>query len=133
MDQFQANLRALDRHTPPSGAEEAAEGLAGLAGTPVPYPENRIWAAAVRAWDPSAAASAEAGPVPDIPAAPMERVDSCRGLRPGAAVQARGPRGAVAFEGTVEEVFPAQNLFWAVSANGNRRIIELDEYDVYTG
>ncbi|MGT2464239.1 hypothetical protein [Sinomonas atrocyanea] len=60
-------------------------------------------------------------------------MESCLDLRPGAAIQARGPRGAIAFEGTVEEIFPAQNLFWAVSVQGNRRIIELDEYDVYTG
>jgi hypothetical protein len=58
-------------------------------------------------------------------------VDSCQGLQAGTAIEARGPRGVVAFEGTVEDTAPAHRLFWAVSRQGHRKIIDLDEYEVY--
>jgi hypothetical protein len=57
-------------------------------------------------------------------------VASCRDLDAGAEVEAR-VRGQKHFEGQVTETHPKMRLFWAVDSLGARRLIELDEYEVY--
>ncbi|WP_415853266.1 hypothetical protein [Sinomonas sp. G460-2] len=39
--------------------------------------------------------------------------------------------GVVHFTGLVDEIMPEFRLFWAVSRFGERRIIDLGEYEVY--
>ena len=57
-------------------------------------------------------------------------VRSCHELDPGSVVEAR-VRGEKHFEGQVTETHPKMRLFWAVDQVGVRRLIELDEYEVY--
>lgn len=59
-----------------------------------------------------------------------ELVRSCHELEAGAEIEAR-IRGERRFKGTVAETHPKMRLFWAVDHVGVRRIIELDEYEVF--
>lgn len=59
-----------------------------------------------------------------------ELVRSCHELEAGAEIEAR-VRGEKHFEGRVDETHPKLRLFWAVDEVGVRRLIELDEYEVY--
>lgn len=57
-----------------------------------------------------------------------ERVRSCRELASG--LEAR-IKGVTHIEGSVTEIMPKMRLFWVVSPSGVRRIVELDEYEIY--
>ena len=59
-----------------------------------------------------------------------ERVRSCHELEAGAVIEVRW-RGEKHFEGQVDVTHPRMGLFWAVDEVGVRRLIELDEYEVY--
>lgn len=58
------------------------------------------------------------------------RVETCIQVSPGDLVEARvGPTPHV--QGQVVDVQPTLELFWVVSHDGTRRIVELSEFDVY--
>jgi hypothetical protein len=59
-----------------------------------------------------------------------KRVETCHQLDAGTLIEAR-VKGQSMFEGKVVETLPTMRLFWAVSPGGTRKIIELDEYEVY--
>lgn len=58
------------------------------------------------------------------------KVKSCDELTPHRPIEARRD-GVLHFAGRVTETMPAHHLFWAVSELGERRIVDLSEYDVY--
>lgn len=58
------------------------------------------------------------------------RVTSCRELELRCAVEVRR-EGTVLFAGQVTDLMPDLELFWAVSGLGERRIVTLDEGDIY--
>ena len=58
------------------------------------------------------------------------RVRSCYELEAGAEIEAR-VGGEKHFEGQVTETHSKLRLFWAVDGVGVRRLIELDEFEVY--
>ena len=56
-------------------------------------------------------------------------IESCEELEPGDRIQARRG-GAVHFSGRVTELMPQFDLFWATDDQGERRIVEFQEYSV---
>jgi hypothetical protein len=70
--------------------------------------------------------SAETPPAPPA----IERITECWELRPGMEIETR-VGGVRRFAGQVVDTHPAMGLFWAVSHVGERRLIELGEYEVY--
>lgn len=66
-----------------------------------------------------------------MPAPPaIEHVAEVWELRPGMEIETR-VNGVRQFAGQVVDTHPTMGLFWAVSPVGERRLIELDEYEVY--
>lgn len=58
------------------------------------------------------------------------RIESCIQVSQGDLVEARvGPTPHV--QGQVVDVQPRMELFWVVSQDGTRRIVELSEFEVY--
>jgi len=58
------------------------------------------------------------------------RIETCRQLSRGDLVEARiGSTSHI--RGEVVDVQPSMELFWVVSRDGNRRIVELSEFEVY--
>lgn len=60
----------------------------------------------------------------------IERVTEGWEVRPGMDIEAR-IGGVRRFAGQVVDTHPGMGLFWAVSEVGERRLIELEEYEVY--
>lgn len=56
-------------------------------------------------------------------------VESCDDLEPNDRIEARRGR-AVYFAGRVTELMPPFDLFWATDDQGERRIVEFQEYSV---
>ncbi|MEW1811954.1 hypothetical protein AB0284_14750 [Pseudarthrobacter phenanthrenivorans] len=56
-------------------------------------------------------------------------VSSCRDLEAGDEIRATAA-GGLGYSGTVLVVFPAMELFWIMTDEGERRIIELSEFNV---
>lgn len=67
-------------------------------------------------------------PVP--PVTSDNRVHSCTQVSRGDAVEAK-VKGTLHVLGRVTEVLPLMELFWVVTPDGSRRIVELSEFDVY--
>lgn len=67
---------------------------------------------------------------PAPPATSDSRVHSCTQVSPGDAVEAK-VGGTLHVLGHVAEVLPLMELFWVVTPDGSRRIVELSEFEVY--
>lgn len=67
---------------------------------------------------------------PALPVTFDSRLHSCTQVSPGDAVEAR-VGGTLHVLGRVTEVLPMMELFWVVTPDGSRRIVELSEFDVY--
>ncbi|MDP9905513.1 hypothetical protein [Arthrobacter bambusae] len=56
-------------------------------------------------------------------------IESCEGLKPGDRIEARRG-GTLYFSGRITELMPQFDLFWATDDQGERRIVEFQEYSV---
>lgn len=67
---------------------------------------------------------------PAPPVTSDSRLHSCTQVSLGDTVEAR-VGGTLHVLGRVTEVLPLMELFWVVTPDGSRRIVELAEFDVY--
>lgn len=67
-------------------------------------------------------------PAPSVTS--YSRIHSCTQVSPGDAVEARVGE-TLHVLGLVTDVLPLMELFWVVTPDGRRCIVELSEFDVY--